>query len=530
MEKFLHNDLKVIDDALICESVDKKDAKTDKSEVDYKEIDKLVFSYKKIYKIQALRGLERLEVLKLDNNNIMKIENLEELTNLKRLDLSFNRITVVEGLSALGSLEDLNISNNRIERLDWAAFRGLKRISLISLSNNQMKDLMQVLKALKPLTTLEVLTVIGNPFTNDAEHKNYIFANLPSLKYLDYTYIDENTRSGADDYKYQADFNNYAEAHESEQDGQEMVRNDEASVRLQAYKLFAYDKYLFQGNHDMETLLGLKTAFEESTTKFNENVKNLVDSIRHRLTEACNQRNETVEKFEGAFYKMIDDSEASALELVQHYESKKKKLVRLIEDNADVDKPKLAGEIRAELRELDEALVGMEMNLNKRLKQAYTILETNLKTLYNEMEAILVGESGLKAIEEFISQFFAKFLDEALAEAERYEKLNNYQETESQNSNNEAKVDNKGIWTEDQEALLENKDELKNIISTIKESIDNKHRSVDSLIRKDILAEKQNYLVKINNLIKEFNRKNISNIVQLISKEEHFWNCVEEAF
>lgn len=42
---------------------------------------------------------------------------------------------------------------------------------------------------------LQVLNVIGNPFTKDSEYKNHIINSLPNLRYLDYCFIDEQERN-----------------------------------------------------------------------------------------------------------------------------------------------------------------------------------------------------------------------------------------------------------------------------------------------------------------------------------------------
>ena len=59
-------------------------------------------------------------------------------------------------------------------------------------------------------------------------------------------------------------------------------------------------------------------------------------------------------------------------------------------------------------------------------------------------------------------------------------------------------------------------DELKNTIASIKESVENKHRNVESIIQKDITNEKSNYLDWIQRNIKELNRKNTYSVIILV--------------
>ena len=70
---------------------------------------------------------------------------------------------------------------------------------------------MGLIRALKPINSLEVLTILHNPLTSDPEFKNYIYRNLENLKYLDYQFIDANLKNETEDYKYQANFQNYEE-------------------------------------------------------------------------------------------------------------------------------------------------------------------------------------------------------------------------------------------------------------------------------------------------------------------------------
>ncbi len=71
--------------------------------------------------------------------------------------------------------------------------------------------------------------------------------------------------------------------------------------------------------------------------------------------------------------------------------------------------------------------------------------------------------------------------------------------------------------------LLENKDELKNVINSIKEYVDNKHRTNESLIRRELGSDKAYFLKNAQNELKELNRKNTNNIIEFIDAEREFW-------
>jgi len=92
----------VINDALIkkCIFVKKKSEsseskaafdeapKVKEKQLEFHEVETLIFSFKRISVISSLVGFDALKKLQLDNNNIKKIENLGELNNLTHLGTS----------------------------------------------------------------------------------------------------------------------------------------------------------------------------------------------------------------------------------------------------------------------------------------------------------------------------------------------------------------------------------------------------------------------------------------------------------
>jgi len=527
----------VIDDKLILGAWRTSEGSTNSTEENkkgiYSSIKVLVFSYRNIIKIQNLMGLENLETLRLDNNLIEKIENLDHLKNLKILDLSFNCIRNLEHLDSLTSLTELSMYNNLIESVSFNSFKTLKHLKILSLSSNKILDLMELIKALKPIKSLEVLSIRSNPFTSDDEYRQYILANLSQLKYLDYIYIDDAMRSMSDDFKFQVDFNYTNESKEAAKKEEGFDDSGEVSRELRKLNLTNYDKYLLSGNEDLKTLLEIKSAFEESVQKFNENVKNLVDTIRTKLAEVTVEKNSITDKYSAAYQKMIKENEDESQKLINSYFHSKKKLVRYIEEYTNADKREQIQNILEHLKLLDSSLIDREMNLKNCLKKAHVLIEANYKNIYNTIENIMVGDMGIKAVEDLINEFFAKFQDEAQAEAERLEQYfysngsqNSFSREELQQPNNpgiEINGEN-NPWTDAQLNLLENKDELKNTINSIKEFVDNRHRGNESYIRKELSLDKQNYLKEVQRNLKELNRKNINNIIEFISNETTFWN------
>lgn len=100
-------------------------------EVDLSEVKEVTLSFKNIFTVGNLLGLEKLVKLQLDNNIIEKIENLEHLVSLEWLDLSFNNISKIENLDKLVNLTDLSLFNNRIKTIE--NLECLTKINVLSL-------------------------------------------------------------------------------------------------------------------------------------------------------------------------------------------------------------------------------------------------------------------------------------------------------------------------------------------------------------------------------------------------------------
>ena len=68
--------------------------------------------------------------------------------------------------------------------------------------NYNLFSLYQVLY-LRQFKFLRTLNLSGNPFSEEANYKDYVIAHLPDLVYLDFRLIDESAREAATErYKY----------------------------------------------------------------------------------------------------------------------------------------------------------------------------------------------------------------------------------------------------------------------------------------------------------------------------------------
>ncbi|KAK7940312.1 hypothetical protein WMY93_003638 [Mugilogobius chulae] len=135
--------------------------------LEFCEVQTLDLGARNIARIECLWEFTSLTTLHLNNNYIQKIEGLSRLTNLKSLNLSFNNIMKIEGLESLTKLEELNLCNNRISVLENIDF---------------LENLYQL---------------YWKPLSEEENYKSFIIAFFPNLKYLDYSYINRESKKQA---------------------------------------------------------------------------------------------------------------------------------------------------------------------------------------------------------------------------------------------------------------------------------------------------------------------------------------------
>ena len=82
----------------------------------------------------------------------------------------------------------------------------MHKLNLLSLSHNELLDIMLLIKSLKPMVNLQVLTISNNPLTKEPDYKQYLYKNLTQLKYLDYALIDDKDRQDTNSQIYSQDY------------------------------------------------------------------------------------------------------------------------------------------------------------------------------------------------------------------------------------------------------------------------------------------------------------------------------------
>ena len=134
-----------------------RELKVPKQQLEFYEVECLVFSFRHISQIDNLVGFDQLTKLQLDNNNITKVENLGHLVKLQWLDLSFNNISKIEGLESLTQLTDLTLYSNNITALE--GMDKLLNLNCFSIGKNNLNELDEVAKYLRKFKKLRMLTL-----------------------------------------------------------------------------------------------------------------------------------------------------------------------------------------------------------------------------------------------------------------------------------------------------------------------------------------------------------------------------------
>lgn len=185
-----------------------------------------------------------------------------------------------------------------------------------------------------------------------------------------------------------------------------------------------------------------ENAFEDSTTKFYENIRNLVDSLKMKLKSILEKKRETESQYKEAFESMVRQTEQESQGILNRYFYAKKLRKRekevefggpagskITEEGHQPTRLAKLGKFRDQLSIaqilviLDKDLIQKQMNLSQKLESSFLLVKEDIKRVFEELKTTILGEHGLEKIDEFFKEFFNKFQQEAMQEAEKYEKV-----------------------------------------------------------------------------------------------------------
>jgi hypothetical protein len=134
--------------------------------------------------IKNAKAVRNCTQLFMGGRGVRVLAHFEAFGNLEVLWLNGNRIRDVQHLDCLPRLKELYLHNNLIQSLANCKL-AYRFVEVLSLAHNQLQDLDATLLALSRLGRLRVLSLEGNPITQELRYRRAAIAALPSLRVLD---------------------------------------------------------------------------------------------------------------------------------------------------------------------------------------------------------------------------------------------------------------------------------------------------------------------------------------------------------
>ncbi|XP_022802864.1 dynein regulatory complex subunit 3-like [Stylophora pistillata] len=379
----------VIDEQMLKNAVEEQGPKGEAGRIakqegiDFGDVLSLRLDFKNILKIDNLWSLVNLTKLQMDNNIIERIEGLDLLVNLEWLDLSFNNIEIIEGLDKLTKMKDLTLYNNRISKIE--NMESLTQLHVFSIGNNSLKQLDNVIY-LRKFKSLRTLNLSGNPFSEEANYKEYVIAHLPDLVYLDFRLIDESAREAATEkYRYSIE----ELVHDETVAKRKQDEMDEKQKERQLHKIaFVEDlngPWLFDSMYaeDPEaSKLGALPGMEEILDAYKEKFTTICQEIFEFGLKEHEKREAEVASFFSCLEEATQENNNTGVKHIHSYIEYKKKV--FLDYTSLTDSSHMATlmkEIVEEIRKLWDTLMGLEMELVDQLEDTIKDFERNMADL-----------------------------------------------------------------------------------------------------------------------------------------------------
>lgn len=432
---FKRQEVNVIDDKLLSDGIllDKPqvvDATGHKVEINLVDVvqttEALTLSFRNIGKIENLVGFDNLIKLCLDNNSIDEIKNVGHLVNLRWLDLSFNKISKISGLETLLKLEDLSLYSNRISVIE--NLEQCQNLQCLSLGNNCIESLDQILK-FRQLKSIRMLTLKGNPISEEAEYKMTVLGYVDGLKYLDYALVDPLEINAAKDQYH----DELLDVEEKESVIAEKVARDKTHSEFMqqlddAGIVFAQILFddMFSEDPDLEKLKhlpGTKDCIEVFRSQF----KNFSDEFIKTAMETYGKKKKEILDFNRVIKQIRTKDDSESTQLIETYEkSKKTTLASLMYsyNNHDVGSPGQSNERKDVVTKLLDELenIGDElMSIELRLVEKFECLRDEFENRMSEIKAVCLEmqQSFFRAVEEQEDKFSVSLRSGAMDLVER---------------------------------------------------------------------------------------------------------------
>ncbi|XP_068761038.1 dynein regulatory complex subunit 3-like [Montipora capricornis] len=498
----------VIDEQMLKDAVEEQGPKGEAGRIakqegiDFGDVHSLRLDFKNILKIDNLWSFVSLTKLQMDNNIIERLEGLETLVNLEWLDLSFNNIEVIEGLDKLVKLKDLTLFNNRISKIE--NMDSLTQLHVFSVGNNSLKQLDNVVY-LRKFKYLRTLNLSGNPFSEEANYKEYVIAHLPELVYLDFRLIDESAREAATEkYKYSIEELVHDETIANRKQDEMEEKQHERQLHKLAYVEDLNGPWLFESMYAEDP--------EASKLAALPGMLELLEAYKEKFTAVCEEifqfglkehdkREAEIASFFSCLEEATQDNNNSGVKDIHNYiEYKKKVLLDYATMTDQVQMEILMNQINEEIRKLWDTLMGLEMELVDQLEDTIKEFERNMADLVTAFVEVVQGL--MTQLRDMENAHHEKVSDIAVVTLEKLMK-------------NELEED----LPDDLRMLFVDKDTIMNAVSASHDThllkIDNKEddiltrattrmQSLIENIHNDEVARNRNRVAEINNLVDHF--------------------------
>eukprot|EP00794_Sanderia_malayensis_P009065 gene9065-10033_t len=392
----------VIDEQMLLQCVEEQGPKGEagkiakKEGIDFADVLYLRLDFKNVLKIDNLSQFKNLVKLQLDNNIIEKIEGLSMLVHLEWLDLSFNNIEYVEGLDKLTKLRDLTLYNNRISELE--NMDSLTELHVFSAGNNRL-DQLESISYLRRFKHLNSLNLDGNPFCQDANYKPYVISHLPSIVYLDYRLVDEQSREAAiKQYSLAIEELTHDEIVAQKRKEELEKKEQERQLHKEAYIEDLDGPYLFDAmfSEDTEASKLLQLPGIDELITFS----NVCQELASFGLQEHDKRQVEINSFFSCIKDAIANNKNSCVIYIDKFESyKRKEFIELnnIADTAMIEKK--MNDVNGEISKLWTALMGYEMQLVDQLEDSIKDFERNFADMVTSFVEQVQGMTQCRELE-----------------------------------------------------------------------------------------------------------------------------------
>ena len=113
------------------------------------------------------------------------MQGFEKFASLDTIWLNNNKLESVEGLEDCVRLKEIHLYSNRLRTLERYSFTSFKFLSRLTLNDNLLDDIENVLKELKVLRNLISLDLFNNPIETEDNYRLRVLAAMPTLIILD---------------------------------------------------------------------------------------------------------------------------------------------------------------------------------------------------------------------------------------------------------------------------------------------------------------------------------------------------------